>query len=62
MWLNWSLWSTALVGGVIGVISGGALVVVLVLVVILCVKKSRRKRVQQQGVTNVLYEGEHMEN
>ena len=45
-----------------GVTSGGALVVVLVLVVVLCVKRSRRKLVQQEGVTNVLFEGEFMEN
>ena len=46
-----------------GVMSGGALVVVLVLVlVVLCVKRSRRKPVWHEGVTNVLYGGEYMEN
>ena len=45
-----------------GVMSGGALVVVLVLVVVLCVKRSRRKLVRQEGITNVLYGGEYMEN
>ena len=55
--------STVLVGGVVGVLSGGALVLVLVLVlVILCVKRSRRKLVQQEGITNVLYGGGHMES
>jgi len=53
--------STALVGGVVGVLSGGALVVVLVLVVVLCVKRSRRKLMWQAGITNVLYGGGHKE-
>ena len=54
--------STALVGGVVGVMSGGALVVVLVLVLVLCVKRTRRKLVRQEGITNVLYGGGHMES